>query len=117
MDLKRFDTLTGLHISDADEATQERYKAWIAAAEVHINELCGGRFLVAQEDGTYKIILPPDVEIGLTQLVTHISNAKDSHLASQSLQGMSQSFFQGGGYSTASAYWTRYLRGNRVTYW
>lgn len=116
MELKRFDVLTGLRISDADQDTQERYKAWIAAAEIHVNELCGNKFLLPQPDGSYQLVFPPDVEIGITQLVVHMSNWRDGNIASQSLSGMSQSFFQGGGYITAAAYWKRFLPGNRVRY-
>lgn len=105
MDIERYEELTGKTVP---EDQRSMIAARLSAAAAHINKECDGQFIVPDGIGGLAVQFPPDVEYGAVLLVKAMASTPG--LASQSLAGMSKSFFEGAEYRSAAMYWKRYRK-------
>ncbi len=100
MQLSDVDLLLGTsYVGSSDEPM---YEAQLEAAKSQAKEYCNNDFLVEQEDGTYIEEYPKSVQMGVSMMVKSMS--EDQNVASESLEGMSQSFFENGTFKSALVY-------------
>jgi hypothetical protein len=102
MTLEELEALLGITVKGT--AQEARYTALLAAAIDHVNGQCGDSF--TQTDGS--VVIPLGVQMGVALVVK--SMTENQNVASQSLGDMSKSFFKGGTYESARAYWKKYKR-------
>lgn len=102
MQLSDLEALLGITIVGTPQ--EARYTALMAAAIDHVNDDCGGRFTQEYDS----VLIPPGVQMGVALVVK--SMTENQNVASQSLEGMSKSFFKGGTYDSARSYWKKYRR-------
>lgn len=81
-----------------------RYTKALAAAKAHVKQKCNNPF----EDASGKESIPDDVQMGVALVVK--SMMEDQNIASNSIDGMSESFFKGGTYEAAKQYWKAHRR-------
>ncbi len=96
MQLSDVDLMLGTsYVGSSDEPM---YEAQLEAAKSQAKEYCNRDFL--NDDGIEEY--PKSVQMGVSMMVKSMS--EDQNVASESLEGMSQSFFENGTFKSALVY-------------
>lgn len=97
-----------LNTSYVGSSNEAVYEARLDAAKDQTKKYCNNEFLVEQDDGTYKEVIPKGAQMGIALMVK--SMGESQNVSSQALGDMSKSFFKGGTYKSALGYLKPYRK-------